>query len=62
MADKTPVKIKVNNITASKTVNGWWINPLNGERTKIGIYKTPGNKTFMLPEGCQDGVLFIENQ
>jgi len=59
LTEKTPVTIKMNSITASKTVNAWWINPITGERTKIGAYKTSESRTFRFPEGWQDAVLFI---
>ena len=62
LTDKIPVTIKLNNITASKTVNAWWINPVSGERTKTGTFKTSENKTFIIPEGWQDAVLFLGNQ
>ena len=60
LTEKTPVTIKMNSITASKTVNAWWINPVTGERTKIGDYKTSESRTFRFPEEWQDAVLFIE--
>jgi hypothetical protein len=60
LTDKAPVNIKLNYITASRSATGWWINPLTGERTKIGTYETSENKTFMFPKGWQDAVLFIE--
>lgn len=60
ITDKIPFTIKLNKITASKTVNVWWINPVTGERTKTGNYKTSETETFILPEGWQDAVLYIE--
>lgn len=62
LTDKAPVMVKLNFITASKSATGWWINPLSGEKIKIGTYKTSDNKTFILPEGWQDAVLFLEKQ
>jgi hypothetical protein len=57
---KTPVTINLNKITTSKTVNAWWVNPVTGERTRIGTYKTSANLTCKFSEDWQDAVLFIE--
>lgn len=62
LTDKAPVTIKLNYITASKSATGWWINPLTGERAKIGTCKTSENKSFIFPKGWQDAVLFLEKQ
>jgi Protein of unknown function (DUF4038)/Putative collagen-binding domain of a collagenase len=61
LTDKAPVTIKLNYMSASGSVTGWWINPLTGERIKTGTYKTSENRTFMIPKGWQDAVLFLEN-
>lgn len=60
LTDKAPVTLKLNCITVSKSATGWWINPISGDRTKIGTFKTSENKTFMLPDGWEDAVLFLE--
>lgn len=62
LTDKSPVTIKLKNITSSNTVNGWWINPVTGERTMIGTFKTLENRTFSLPDGWQDALLLLEKQ
>jgi hypothetical protein len=62
LTDKAPVTLKLNYVTVSGSVTGWWINPLTGERTKTGTYKTSENRTFMIPKGWQDAVLFLEKQ
>jgi hypothetical protein len=62
LTDKNPATMRLNYITASKMVNGWWINPVTGERTKTGTYKTSESQTFIIPEGWQDALLFLEKQ
>ena len=62
ITDKAPFRVKLNAITAGTSADAWWINPVTGERTKTGTYKTSENRNFMLPDGWQDAVLFIEKQ
>jgi hypothetical protein len=62
ITDKAPFSIKLNAVTAGKEADAWWINPVTGDRTKTGTYKTSENRTFILPQGWQDAVLFIEKQ
>jgi hypothetical protein len=60
ITDKAPFTLRLKYITASKSVTAWWINTLTGERIKIGIFNTSENKTFVLPDGWQDAVLFLK--
>ena len=62
LTDKTPATIRLSYITASGSATGWWFNPLTGERTKSGTYRTSENKSFTIPEGWQDAVLFLNRQ
>jgi hypothetical protein len=62
LTDKNPVKVRLSNITSSGTVTGWWINPLTGQRTRVGTYRTSDTSTFSIPEGWQDALLYLEKQ
>jgi hypothetical protein len=62
LTDKEPVTIKLNSITASVYTVGWWINPLTGERIQIGTFATSENRIFMIPEGWQDAILFLDGK
>jgi hypothetical protein len=59
---KAPFAVKLNNITAGKAADVWWISPVTGERTKTGTFKTSEIRTFTLPDGWQDAILLIEKQ
>lgn len=56
------VTLRLDNITASKTATGWWIDPLTGTRTEIGSFPTSANRDFFPPEGWQDAVLLIKKK
>ena len=60
LTDKSAVTINLKCITAFSFATGWWINPLTGERTRIDDYPTSESKTFTLPAGWQDALLFIK--
>jgi len=53
------VTIKLDHITASNTVTAWWIDPLTGDRIRIGTYPVSENHDFIPPEDWQDAVLYI---
>jgi hypothetical protein len=60
LTDKAMVTIKLKNITASGSIAGWWLNPLTGDRTRIGTYSNSERATFKLPEGWEDAILFLD--
>jgi len=60
LTNKDSAILNLNKITASKTATGWWIDPLTGNRIKIGTFTTSGNQAFILPTGWEDGVLLLE--
>lgn len=60
LTDKAPETINLGYITSSSQATGWWINPLNGERTRIDLYPTASSATFTLPSDWQDAVLFLK--
>jgi hypothetical protein len=35
---------------------------LTGERIQIGTFATSENRTFMIPEGWQDAILFLNGK
>jgi len=60
LTSKVPVIVKLNKITADKSVTGWWMNPLTGERTKIGTYTNAEEVTLTFPQSWEDAVLLIK--
>ena len=60
LTDKSPDTINLGFITASSKATGWWINPLSGERTRIGEYSTTESKTFTMPSDWQDAILLLK--
>ena len=61
LTNADPVTLKMNLFTAAKSATAWWINPLTGKRSKIGILPTSENHTFTPAKGCEDAVLLIKN-
>ena len=59
LTNTDPVTLNLDCLTEIKTVTGWWIDPTNGNRIKIGIFPAKGNQDFKIPEEWQDAVLFI---
>ncbi len=53
------VGIKLDFITESTTATGMWIDPLTGNRTRIGTFPVTENRVFIPPKGWQDAILFI---
>lgn len=59
LTNSDPVTLKLDFITASETATGWWVDPLTGIRTKIGVFPVSENHDFIPPGDWQDAVLFI---
>ena len=57
-----PVNIKLSHITASDSASAWWVDPLTGARTAIGVFPTSRTKEFSPPAGWQDAVLLIKRK
>ncbi len=57
-----PVTCKLDRITASHSATGWWIDPLTGAKTKIGVFPASEDHTFSPPHGWQDAILLLEKQ
>ena len=57
-----PVTLKLDSITSSKPALISWINPLNGEKTKIAAYSTSARPSLTPPAGWQDAVLLVESK
>lgn len=55
-----PAILRLNGITGSESATGWWIDPRNGNRTKIGTFFTAETRAFTLPAGWQDAILLLE--
>jgi hypothetical protein len=55
-----PVTLRLNALTSSKTALVWWINPLNGEKRKVGRYLTSATPSFTPPATWHDAVLLAE--
>jgi hypothetical protein len=47
-------------ISSSRTALVSWINPLNGERSRVGRYSTSARPRLTPPANWQDGVLLAE--
>jgi hypothetical protein len=62
VTDKAPFSINLKYITASSNATGWWMNPLTGEKTRMDTFKTAESKSFIMPGGWQDAVLFLERK
>jgi hypothetical protein len=56
-----PVTINLGGITAPGPVTGWWIDPLNGIRTRIGTFPSHGSRAFAPPGGWEDAILLLKN-
>jgi len=50
----------LDSITSSKTAMLSWINPLNSEKIRVGIYSTSVLPSLRPPAGWQDAVLLAE--
>jgi Protein of unknown function (DUF4038)/Putative collagen-binding domain of a collagenase len=55
-----PVTLKLNVLTSSKTALVWWINPLSGEKRKVGRYPTSATPRVTPPATWHDAVLLAE--
>ena len=55
-----PVTLRLNALTSSKTALVWWINPLNGEKRKVGRYLTSATPSVTPPARWHDAVLLAE--
>jgi hypothetical protein len=55
-----PVTLDLRRITASRSAAAWWIDPLTGERRRIGTFATSENHVFTPPRGCEDAILLLE--
>jgi len=53
------ITIKMDKITESRSAVAWWIDPLTGNKSKIGEFPTPENHSFSPPKGCEDAILLI---
>jgi hypothetical protein len=56
------VNVKLSAITASDSASAWWVDPVTGARTSIGIFPTSRIKEFSPPSGWQDAILLIEKE
>jgi len=59
LTNSDTVTIKLDFITASETATGWWVDPLTGNRIKIGDFPVSKNHDFIPPRDWQDAILFI---
>jgi hypothetical protein len=58
---RTPVTLRLDSISASKTVLVSWVDPLSGEKSRAGVYSTSARPSFTPPTGWQDAVLLAES-
>ena len=62
LTSNTAVNVKLSSITASDSASAWWVDPLTGARTAIGVFPTSRTKEFTPPNGWQDAILLIEKE
>jgi hypothetical protein len=60
LTGSTAVNVKLSSITASDSAAAWWVDPVTGARTAIGVFPTSRTKEFAPPSGWQDAILLIE--
>ena len=61
LSSETSVSIRMDKITAGNTVKASWIDPTNGEKTRIGSFENIGTQSFSTPNGWEDAVLLLES-
>ena len=62
LTDKSSVNVKLSAITAADTASAWWVDPVTGARTSIGVFPTSRIKEFTPPGDWQDAILLIEKE
>lgn len=62
LTSNEPVNIKMSAITASDSAMAWWVDPVTGTRTPIGVFPTARVKEFTPPSDREDVVLLIEKK
>ncbi|MCC7146979.1 MAG: glycoside hydrolase family 140 protein [Phycisphaeraceae bacterium] len=59
LASNTTVNMHMDKVTGGNGATAWWIDPVNGQRTKIGTYANTGVQAFTMPADWQDAVLLL---
>ena len=62
LTDKSSINVKLSAITASDTASAWWVDPVTGARTAIGVFPTSRTKEFTPPGDWQDAILLIKKE
>ncbi len=62
LTNSDPITLKLDFITASETATGWWVDPVTGNGTKIGVFPVSTNHDFIPHGDWQDAVLFMRKE
>jgi hypothetical protein len=54
--------VRMDRIKTSEAVAASWIDPRNGDRRRIGVFRYADVKEFSTPEGWEDALLLLEAQ
>lgn len=54
------ISIRLDPVTASEKLDIWLIHPVDGKRSRLGIFKNTDHFDFTLPENMEDAVLLCE--
>jgi hypothetical protein len=60
LGSKATFSIKMDAITAGKSIKAFWIDPKTGNSVAIGTYKNKGVKSFTTPNDWEDALLMLE--
>ena len=60
LTNPDPVTLKLDFITTPETLTGWWVDPLTGNRMKIGNFTVSKNHDFIPPGDWKDAILLIK--
>ena len=60
LGHRATVRVRMDAIAASRTVEAWWIDPATGVRARIGRLANTGMRSFSTPDGWEDAILVLE--
>jgi hypothetical protein len=60
LSGQRTVSIAMGKVTASSTVDAYWIDPRSGAKTVIGNFPNTGARSFTTPQGWEDALLVLE--
>jgi hypothetical protein len=60
LSTRCAAMVRMDVIKTSERVAASWINPVNGEKTRIGEFRYEDVREFVTPAGWEDAVLLVE--